>query len=100
MSLLDVQTLVSGMYYDTALSAAPTAMNSVLAATSRDHIVFGSDWPFTPELGVARNLHQLTTAAELSESDLRAIARENAERVFPRLLGKSHDAGPFIATKR
>lgn len=47
VSLLDVQNHVAGMYYDTALSAAPTAMNSVLAATSRDHIVFGSDWPFS-----------------------------------------------------
>lgn len=47
VSLLDVASQVAGMYYDTALSAAPTAMNSVLAATSRDHIVFGSDWPFS-----------------------------------------------------
>ncbi|MEC4612584.1 amidohydrolase family protein [Tsukamurella tyrosinosolvens] len=47
ISLLDVQSQVAGMYYDTALSAAPTAMNSVLAATSRDHVVFGSDWPFS-----------------------------------------------------
>ena len=35
--------------------------------------------------GVARNLGQLAAGAGLSEADLHAIARGNAERVFPRL---------------
>ncbi len=96
----EVFETLAKLYYDVALSAHPVALNGLRRIAPLAQILFGSDWPFTPELGVARNLHQLTTAAELSESDLRAIARENAERVFPRLLGKSHDAGPFIATKR
>jgi predicted TIM-barrel fold metal-dependent hydrolase len=51
-------------------------------------ILFGSDWPFTPEIGVAMNGHHLAHAENLSESDARAIARENAERVFPRLRAR------------
>jgi predicted TIM-barrel fold metal-dependent hydrolase len=46
-------------------------------------ILYGSDWPFTPEAGVARGIRQLTDG--LDEAEARAVARENAERVFPRL---------------
>ncbi len=46
-SILDIKNQISRFYYDTALSASPAAMASVLAVTSRDHIVFGSDWPFS-----------------------------------------------------
>ena len=55
-------------------------------------ILFGSDWPFTPEAGVARNIHLLVNGSDLSESDARAIARENAERIFPRLAALARSA--------
>jgi predicted TIM-barrel fold metal-dependent hydrolase len=48
-------------------------------------ILFGSDWPFTPEMGVARAIHQLVNDNGLPDNDLAAIARKNAERLFPRL---------------
>jgi predicted TIM-barrel fold metal-dependent hydrolase len=70
------------LYYDVALSGHPVALAGLRRIAPISHILFGSDWPFTPELGVARTIHQL---ADLSESDARAIARENATRIFPRL---------------
>ena len=73
------------LYFDVALSAHPAAFGALRCLAPLDHILFGSDWPFTPEPGVARNIHQLEQANGLSETDLAAIARENAERVFPRL---------------
>ncbi|WP_298446696.1 amidohydrolase family protein [Gordonia sp. (in: high G+C Gram-positive bacteria)] len=87
ISLLDVQSQVAGMYYDTALSAAPTAMNSVLAATSRDHIVFGSDWPFSAlvldqhgDHDPAPGLSQTFTSEQRLE-----IERRNPLKQLPRL---------------
>ncbi len=74
------------LYYDVALSAHPVALDGLRRIAPLTQILFGSDWPFTPELGVARNLHQLTNGNGLSEADLQAIARANAERVFPRLI--------------
>lgn len=74
------------LYYDVALSAHPVALDGLRRIAPLTQILFGSDWPFTPELGVARNLHQLTNDNGLSEADLQAIARANAERVFPRLV--------------
>ena len=73
------------LYYDVALSAHPVPFAALRRIAPITQILFGSDWPFTPEPGVARNLHQLTTANGLSEAEARAVARGNAERVFPRL---------------
>jgi predicted TIM-barrel fold metal-dependent hydrolase len=73
------------LYYDLALSAHPVPLAALRRLAPVSQILFGSDWPFTPEMGVARNIHQLETSDQLSESDARAIARENAERLFPRL---------------
>ncbi|HLY79037.1 MAG TPA: amidohydrolase family protein [Caulobacteraceae bacterium] len=72
------------LYYDVALSAHPVPFAALRRIAPMTQILFGSDWPFTPEAGVARNLHQLGQNG-LNEADARAIARENAERVFPRL---------------
>jgi predicted TIM-barrel fold metal-dependent hydrolase len=73
------------LYYDVALSAHPVPFAALRRIAPITQILFGSDWPFTPEAGVARNIHQLTQANGLSEAEARAIACENAERVFPRL---------------
>ncbi len=74
------------LYYDVALSAHPVPFAALRRIAPITQILFGSDWPFTPEAGVARNVHQLTQANGLSEGEARAIARNNAERVFPRLV--------------
>jgi predicted TIM-barrel fold metal-dependent hydrolase len=73
------------LYYDVALSAHPVPFAALRRIAPITQILFGSDWPFTPEAGVARNAGLLAGANDLSEADARAIARENAERVFPRL---------------
>jgi 6-methylsalicylate decarboxylase len=74
------------LYYDVALSAHPLPLAALRRLAPIGQILFGSDWPFSPEMGVARNIAQLEASGVLSESDARAIARENAERVFPRLV--------------
>jgi predicted TIM-barrel fold metal-dependent hydrolase len=73
------------LYYDVALSAHPVPFAALRRIAPITQILFGSDWPFTPEAGVARNVRQLAQANGLSEGEARAIARDNAERMFPRL---------------
>ncbi len=80
----EVFETLARLYYDVALSAHPVPLAGLLRLAPITQVLFGSDWPFTPEMGVARNIHQLGESG-LSDADLRAIARENAERVFPRL---------------
>jgi predicted TIM-barrel fold metal-dependent hydrolase len=80
----EVFATLERLYYDVALSAHPVPFAALRRMAPITQILFGSDWPFTPEAGVARNIHQLAEAS-LSEAEARAIARDNAERVFPRL---------------
>ena len=80
----EVFETLARLYYDVALSTHPVAFAGLQRLAPVSHILFGSDWPFTPEAGVARNIRQLGEVG-LSEADLQAISRENARRVFPRL---------------
>lgn len=47
VSLLGVADALRTFYYDTALSASASSMRSVLEVADRDHVVFGTDWPFS-----------------------------------------------------
>ncbi|MFD4406820.1 amidohydrolase family protein [Nocardia sp. NPDC058499] len=86
-SLLDTERQISRFYYDTALSASPAAMAATLAVTGRDHIVFGSDWPFSastlPQTGDNDPAPRLS---EIFDTDQRMeIERHNPLRQLPRL---------------
>lgn len=80
----EVFETLARLYYDVALSGHPVAFAGLQRLAPITQVLFGSDWPFTPEMGVARNIHQLAGNG-LSEADMQAVARENAERIFPRL---------------
>ncbi|MDO8289650.1 MAG: amidohydrolase family protein [Parvibaculum sp.] len=82
----EVWEALSKLYYDLALSAHPVPFAALRAIAPISHILFGSDWPFTPEFGVARNVAQLKEAETLSAADACAIAHENAARILPRLV--------------
>ena len=82
----EVWEALSKFYYDLALSAHQVPFAALRAIAPLSQIMFGSDWPFTPEFGVARNIGQLKASEGLSVSDACAIAHENAARVFPKLM--------------
>lgn len=80
----EVFETLARLHYDLALSAHPSALAALRNLAPMTQILFGSDWPFTPEAGVARAILQLTTQNGLAEADLQAIGRANAERLFPK----------------
>lgn len=47
VSVFGTDEKIRNFFYDTSLSSSPAAMRSVLEVTGIDHIVFGSDWPFS-----------------------------------------------------
>lgn len=70
-------------YYDTAGAANPGAMASLLQLVTSTQILFGTDFP---PGGTSRQVAQLLAGLGMfSESALRAIDRENAVRLLPRL---------------
>ncbi|MFX0579236.1 amidohydrolase family protein [Nocardia nepalensis] len=86
-SVLDIKNQISRFYYDTALSGSAAAMAGVSAVTSRDHIVFGSDWPFSaltlPQSGTRDPAPGLS---DVFDADQRMeVEHHNPLRQLPRL---------------
>ena len=74
---------VQKLYYDTANFYGPYGWPTMLKLVPVPHILFGTDFPFSSAADVARGLKE----AGLSDDDLKAIERENALRLFPRVAG-------------
>ncbi len=73
----------SQFYYDTAGAANRGALVSLLELVGTDHIMFGTDFP--PGGTILAMADALRTLNLFNESDLRAIERDNAVRLIPRL---------------
>jgi predicted TIM-barrel fold metal-dependent hydrolase len=70
------------LYYDVASVAVnPAAMAALFKVIPTSQILFGSDLPFWKIETIASATNQF----DLPPSDLRAIQRENAQHLFPRL---------------
>jgi predicted TIM-barrel fold metal-dependent hydrolase len=73
------------LYYDTALSATPYALRSLQELVDPSHILFGSDYPFAPDLLTSVSIKGLKNYEGFDEQALKAIDQNNALNLFPRL---------------
>jgi predicted TIM-barrel fold metal-dependent hydrolase len=73
------------LYYDTALSATPYALRSLQELVDPSHILFGSDYPFAPDLLTSVSIKGLKNYEGFDAQALKAIDHGNALRLFPRL---------------
>ena len=76
-----VLTELQRFYYDTAWSAHPMALGSLTKLVPVSQILFGSDYPYRTGADHVKGLQEYG----FSEADLRAIGRDNALRLLPRL---------------
>jgi len=67
--------------YDVAQAAHPMALSSLLKLVPLSQVVFGTDFPFRASADHVKGL----TDYGFSASDLRAIDRDNALKLLPRL---------------
>lgn len=92
ISLLDYQlhtdTIndLKSLYYDTALSASPYALGSLQELADPSHMLFGSDYPFAPEMATNLTIFGLNSFDGFDEEKLRGITRDNALNLFPRFV--------------
>lgn len=84
-SAAEVFEILRRLYYDLALSTHPSALAGLRNIAPLEHVLFGSDWPFAAEAGVARALTQLLQDNGLDDGQIAALTRGNAEALFPRL---------------
>lgn len=88
---------IKPFFYDTALNPAPAAMRSILQISDVNHIVFGSDWPFTELLFVVPGDPQPPLSETFGTEQRHAIERANALRQLPR-VARVLGAGPVDET--
>ena len=69
------------LYYDIANSTNPSSMAALMNLVPTSQVLFGTDFPYVPAAVTANGLDHYG----LSSADLRAMGRDNAERLFPRL---------------
>jgi len=68
-------------YYDTAQAFNPYTLATLTRVVPTSHILFGTDYPFAQAATVAKGLAEFA----FKPADLRAIERDNALELFPRL---------------
>ncbi|MER7395329.1 amidohydrolase family protein [Streptomyces sp. NPDC000151] len=81
----DILRDLKRFYFDTALSASPSALPALLAFAEPGHVLYGSDWPFAPQEAGSYYNHYLETYPDYAPGQADAINRKNAEILFPRL---------------
>jgi len=79
---------LSKLYYDTALSANHSALASVRELVGPDQILFGSDYPFAPELATMVSVGSINERLALPEDVRTAITYESALKLFPSIASR------------
>jgi predicted TIM-barrel fold metal-dependent hydrolase len=67
-------------YYDTAWSATPYALSSLMKLVTPDQVLFGTDFPYRTSLDTMKGL----VAFGFDQRDLDTITRGNAMKLLPR----------------
>jgi predicted TIM-barrel fold metal-dependent hydrolase len=76
-----VEAELRRFYYDTAQAAHPFALASLTRLVPVSQIVFGTDFPYRTGADHVKGL----AGYGFSAGDLRAIERDNAARLLPRV---------------
>ena len=81
----DIRSALRRMHYDLAGAPVPELLGALLQIADHDRIHYGSDWPFTPT-GICLAMAEKLDHTDLLDTRLRrAIMRDNAIALFPRL---------------
>ena len=94
MQPIDWEGNLSRLYFDLAGSPTLEVLRSLLSITTPDHILYGSDYPYLPDVVLKANLQRLRQALASDEELVRFMDMflwENAERLFvtPANLGST-----------
>ncbi|RHW23383.1 amidohydrolase [Nocardioides immobilis] len=86
LGVLDEQNLDYGrLFYDTALSPAPSAMMSVREVAPVSHIMFATDWPFSAQVFTIPGDPAPQLKRSFDSTELRQVLHGNALTQLPAL---------------
>lgn len=78
---------LSKLYYDLAGMPVPRLLPALRTFADPAHLLYGSDWPFTPQGAVQALLRALEGHLSPETTVLTGVRRDNAARLFPQLGG-------------
>jgi 6-methylsalicylate decarboxylase len=81
----DIHEALRKVYYDLAGFPVPGQLFALLQLAGVGQLLYGSDWPHTPEVKCSRLQQKLRTTDLLTEEDRSAVFCGNALKLFPRL---------------
>ncbi len=88
---VDLPALLGGLYFDLAGTPIPVALDALLTLVGPDHLLYGSDFPFTPAPAVNHLASVLKQAPALREAQLNLERGSSAAELFPRLLAHAKE---------
>ena len=74
---------LKSFYFDTALSTNEHALGSLFELVGFDHVLFGSDYPFAPELATTLSVAAIDTDDRFDHAGRELVRRHNALRLLP-----------------
>jgi predicted TIM-barrel fold metal-dependent hydrolase len=83
--VIDVYAALRGLYYDVAGVCLPRQLAALLSLVDADHLLYGSDYPYTPAGSCIYLADALDKTKLLTDEQRCAIYRDNAVNLFPRL---------------
>lgn len=81
----DMTAALSRLYYDLPGFAVPHPLRALLAVARENHLLYGSDWPFTPTPLVQELAAALDATTLLQQAARAGMYRNTALQLFPRL---------------
>ena len=82
---IDVLGALRRLHYDVAGFALPRALPALLSLVDTDRLLYGSDYPFTPDWVASGLAEALAGTDVLTDDDRVLLSRGNAASLFPRL---------------
>ncbi len=82
---IDIYDDLKKLYYDVAGVCLPRQLDDLLQIVNVDHLLYGSDYPYTPEIGCITLAGALDKTNLLNNEQRRAIYHDNALKLFPHL---------------
>lgn len=79
---------LADLFHDTALSANRHALRSLTELVVADRILFGSDFPFAPELATGMQVAGLAAYDGFTADELHRAERDTARSLFPGLAAR------------
>jgi predicted TIM-barrel fold metal-dependent hydrolase len=73
------------LYYDVAGPCVPKLLGALRQTVAVDHLLYGSDYPHTPEVGCYMMAEALKKTDLLTDTERQLVYKGNARQLLPRL---------------